>query len=252
MPDALAALRSSVDRLAALVAPLGDDVERPAYPRDWTIADVVSHTGSSAVIGARRLDDGLAGRDLPDGFNSQVWAEWDAKAPRAKVTDGLAADAAYTARLSSLTPEERSRVSVRMGPLEWGFDDLVRNRLSEHVLHEWDVAVALRPDAGLAPDGVAVVVDGLALIGRWTAKPVGPARTITVVTTDPERRFAVTIGAEGVDFSIAERVDDPTLVMPAEAFVRLVYGRLDPAHTPATVAGDAEALDQLRHVYPGP
>jgi hypothetical protein len=49
------------------------------------------------------------------------------------------------------------------------------------------------------------------------------------------------------------RLDDAlaNLTMPAEAFIRLVYGPLDPAHTLA-VAGDAATLDQLRHVFPGP
>jgi len=41
------------------------------------------------------------------------------------------------------------------------------------------------------------------------------------------------------------------LVLPAEAFERLVYGRLDPAHTP-DVEGDASLLDELRRVFPGP
>ena len=34
-----------------------------AYPSEWTIADVLSHVGSGAVIMQRRLDDSLAGRD---------------------------------------------------------------------------------------------------------------------------------------------------------------------------------------------
>ena len=42
----------------------------------------------------------------------------------------------------------------------------------------------------------------------------------------------------------------PDLVLPAEAFVRLVYGRLDPDHTPA-VRGTAD-LAELRAVFPGP
>jgi hypothetical protein len=41
----------------------------------------------------------------------------------------------------------------------------------------------------------------------------------------------------------------PDLELPAEAFVRLVYGRLDPAHTPP-VSGTAD-LDELRSVFPG-
>ena len=49
--------------------------------------------------------------------------------------------------------------------------------------------------------------------------------------------------------------DDTTgesdLEMPAEAFVRLLYGRLDPAHTPP-IAGDPALLERLRATYPGP
>jgi hypothetical protein len=41
------------------------------------------------------------------------------------------------------------------------------------------------------------------------------------------------------------------LTLFAEAFVRLVYGRLDPVHTPP-FDGDAALLDQLRAVFPGP
>jgi hypothetical protein len=39
--------------------------------------------------------------------------------------------------------------------------------------------------------------------------------------------------------------------LPAEAFCRLVYGRLDPDHTPP-FSGDAALLDALRSVFPGP
>jgi hypothetical protein len=39
--------------------------------------------------------------------------------------------------------------------------------------------------------------------------------------------------------------------MPAEALLRLTYGRLDAAHTPASVSGDAGALDKLRAIFPG-
>jgi hypothetical protein len=43
----------------------------------------------------------------------------------------------------------------------------------------------------------------------------------------------------------------PDLTLPAEAFIRLVYGRLDPEHTPS-FDGDPELLDSLRSVFPGP
>ena len=52
-------------------------------------------------------------------------------------------------------------------------------------------------------------------------------------------------------FSPSPRDGQRQLVLPAEAFARLVYGRLDPDHTPP-VEGDAESLDELRKVFPGP
>jgi hypothetical protein len=54
----------------------------------------------------------------------------------------------------------------------------------------------------------------------------------------------------GIDGAAAP--GEPDLSMPAEAFVRLVYGRLDPDHAPAGVEGDERLLEQLRAVFPGP
>ena len=43
---------------------------------------------------------------------------------------------------------------------------------------------------------------------------------------------------------------DGVIELPAEALLRLFYGRLDPAHTPAYTADGIE-LDRLREVFPG-
>jgi hypothetical protein len=48
----------------------------------------------------------------------------------------------------------------------------------------------------------------------------------------------------------AASADADHLRLPAEAFLRLVYGRLDPEHTPAGVTENAH-LDVLRPVFPG-
>jgi len=253
MPDALSALRSSADRLTGLVSPLGDDaVASRAHPTEWTIADVVSHLGSGAVIGQRRLEDALAGAETPDDFNQAVWDEWNAKSPRAKASDGLAAINAYVSRLESVTPADRARFKSRMGPFELDWDALLGLRLNEQLLHEWDVAVALDPAATLAADGTELVIDNLDLITRFTARPHGEPRTITIATTAPERSFAVNVEPAGVGFAAAEPAARPDLSMPAEAFIRLAYGRLDPGHTPDAVTGDPAVLDQLRAVFPGP
>jgi uncharacterized protein (TIGR03083 family) len=252
MPDALSALRSSVDRLATLVRPLDDAaIARQAYPSEWTIADVLSHLGSGAVIMQRSVDDALSGSAKQDDFNAGVWDAWNAKSPRAQVDDALAADAALTARLEAVGPEDRERFKSSLGPFELDWDLFVGLRLNEHLLHEWDVAVTVDAAATLAPDGTAVVVDNLELVGRFAARPSGHPRTITIATTDPKRLFAVTIEVDTVAFSSADLAGQPDVLIPAESLVRLVYGRLDPDRTPPTVAADPATLDQLRGVFPG-
>lgn len=253
MPDAIYALRSSVDRLAGLVRPLDDrSLSARAYPTEWTLADVLSHLGSGAVISRRRLQATLDNTEPPDDFNQRVWDEWNAKSPRAKADDGLAADAELMAALEETAPEDRARFKSSMGPLELDWDAFIGMRLNEHLLHEWDVAVTLDATVPLAQDGTEVVVDNLELIARFTSKPNGNPRTIVVGSTDPERLFVVTVEPEQVGFTSVEPGDKPEILMPAESLIRLIYGRLDPDHTPPTVVGERALLDQLRSLFPGP
>lgn len=251
MAEHLSALRASVDRLRQLVATLDDaDLRRPAYPTEWTIADVLSHLGWGAVITERRLQDALAGRGTPDEFAPAVWDAWNAKDPVAQRDDALAADAALLDRLEATTTEERDRFTTAMGPMTFGFDQFVGMRLNEHALHTWDIHVATDPTATLPADAAALIVDNLDLIARFTAKPPEEPVDITVATTDPERPFRIEADIDSVAFSPASPSTSPDLTLPAEAFVRLVYGRLDASHTPHGDHGPD--LDHLRHIYPGP
>jgi uncharacterized protein (TIGR03083 family) len=248
----LDALRASATRLRGLVAPLPDDrLTEAAHPSEWTIADALSHIGSSAVISQRRLDDMFAGTETPSDFAQPVWSEWNAKSPRAKVDDGLAADQALVERYASLTPEQVTSLRFRVGPLELDATAMVAMRLNEHALHTWDVEVALDQHASIPDDAAALVVDNLDLIMRFTAKPTGVQRSIVVSTTSPPRAFAIDLSPDAVTATRVDAPGTPDLTMPAEDFVRLVYGRLDPDHTPP-VDGDVAALDDLRATYPGP
>jgi hypothetical protein len=141
-------------------------------------------------------------------------------------------------------------VQVSLGPWQLDFETAVAFRLNEHVLHTWDVAVALDPTATLPDDATAAVIDNLDVIGGFAGRTTGSGRTIEVATTDPTRGFAIELGAESVTFTPGGPSDAPDLVLPAEAFIRLVYGRLDPDHTPA-FEGDEGALDELRKAFPG-
>jgi uncharacterized protein (TIGR03083 family) len=247
------ALRASVSRLRELVIGMSEaELTRPAYPTEWSIADVLSHLGSGAVITTRRLDDTVTGVDTPDDFAPGVWDAWNAKTPAAQRDDALAADTELLSRIDAVTAEQRQAFASAMGPMTLDFQQFAGMRLNEHSLHTWDIEVTGSPDATIAQSAAELVVDNLELIARFTAAPTGDTRTITAATTDPTRRFDVELTPEAVSFHPA-LIPSPIatdIEIPAEAFARLVYGRLDPDHTPAGNHGDA--LDTLRRVFPGP
>lgn len=249
----LEALRTSVDRLRATVEPLDDAVlGSQAYPSEWTVAQVLSHLGSGAVIHRRRLDDGLNGDSLPDEFPSAVWDEWNAKRPRAQADDALAADADLLARIDALTAEERERFSFSLGPLTFDLPGLIALRLNEHAVHSWDIQVVLDSSATIPSESARFVVDNLQLIARYTGRHNGEPTTITVRTTEPERTFTLGLTTDGVSLEPGASSDNgAVLELPAEAFARLLYGRLDPNHTPPAIAGDP-TVDRLRRTFPGP
>ncbi len=71
-----------------------------------------------------------------------------------------------------------------------------------------------------------------------------------MVTTATARRQQGGSNSGNGDSNRADGAPDTTrLHLPAEALIRLVYGRLDPEHTPA-IEGDAD-LDALRRTFPG-
>ena len=234
MADERRILEESVDRLRRLVE--GAAPADPSYCQDWTVAQVLSHLGSGAVIAVARL----AGGEVDP---QPVWDEWNAKAPEAMVADGLAADAAFLDHLDQPVTEP-----IHLGPMELTVDEFVGFRANEHVLHTWDVEVAGDPTATLQPDAVPNLLDFMPTMAGWAGTPTGTVRDVVVATSFPDRTFRVSLTEDGV--TVADTDAPAELTLPAEAFVRLVYGRLDPAHTPA-IAGDEADLADLRRAFPG-
>jgi len=149
----------------------------------------------------------------------------------------------------ALDDSGRRQFRFSIGPMNLDFTGFVGLRLNEHALHTWDVEVALDPTAILPADAAGAVVDNLEMITRFAGKPSGEVRTVSVHTVDPERDFTVSLTSDAVALAPGDPTDSPDLEIPAEAFVRLVCGRLDPAHTP--LIPGAGALDELRPVFPG-
>lgn len=250
----LAALRHSQDTLATLAAGLepGQEASR-SYDSDWTIAQVYSHLGSQAQIFELYLDAAEGSGEGPsrDAY-PPIWDHWNALSPKAQVADSVPANEKVVRRLEAYTPEERDRLKVTLFLGEMDATGLARMRLGEHAVHTWDVAVALDPSATVAADAVSLIVDTLPMLAGRIGKPDGSKASLRVATSQPERHFLLDVG-EAVNLTPAAAGEDgerPELRLPAEAFLRLVYGRLDPDHTPPVDAGEVD-LGQLRKVFPG-
>lgn len=122
MADPLKVLATSARRLRDIIDGLEpSQLDAPAYPAEWTIADVLSHLGSGAVVLGRFLEDALAGSETPSDFAPSIWAEWDKKSSPIKAADSLMADKALLERLESLSDEKRARFRFVMGPLSVDF-----------------------------------------------------------------------------------------------------------------------------------
>lgn len=250
---ALAVLRDSVARLAQIVEPLSDErLLTPAFPTDWTVADVCSHLGSQARILQRAVVDAVSGSPPDPGGARREWDLWDAKSPHDKASDGLRADLGVATYLAALGEGQRARAVIQLGGFTFDFDAVVALRLNEHVLHTWDVAVAFDPDAVLPSADAGLTVDSLDLIVRATSRPSSGGRRVAIATTDPPRWLELELGPSGVTLSAGSSASPADLVLPTESLVRLVYGRLDSSHTPASVSGDGAVLDEVRAVFPGP
>jgi hypothetical protein len=105
----------------------------------------------------------------------------------------------------------------------------------------------------VAPEPAGLLVDTLGQLAAWTGKADGTKRRVRVSTSAPPRQFTLETGdAVTLEPSAGAEAGEPLpeLRLPAEALIRLVYGRLDPAHTPPVETRGVE-LGELRPIFPG-
>jgi uncharacterized protein (TIGR03083 family) len=249
-------LRASHQRLEDATRPLSDaEIAGPSYCTDWSTAQVLSHIGSGAEIFGLLLDAGLAGVAAPGREEfSKIWDVWNAMSPTEQAHKSLVADAAFLDRLASLPAAQLDamRMTLFGGPAD--ATRLLEMRLSEHAIHTWDVVVIRDPDAEVSPDAVAWLVDRLDPLAARTGKSDGGPLEVDITTTDPARAFRLSV-TDAVKLLPAESGSTQPATakvhMPASALVRLVYGRLDPEHTPDAVTTDGIEVDTLRSIFPG-
>lgn len=246
-------LRNSHERLAGLVMPLTpDQLRAQSYDTEWTIAQVLSHLGSGAEIATLSLAAALGGRgQLDQGAFPAIWDAWNNRTPDMQAADALTWDGEHISRLEQLTDAELDSIGLEFFGRQMDAAGLVRMRLSEHAMHVWDVAVSLDPGATVAEDAILPVMEQVTQLFQFVAKPAGDSFRVRLRTTAPDGDYLLDVGdsvtlSDWADGSAA----DGEITLPAEALLRLFYGRLDPEHTPQYSAEGIE-LDRLRAVFPG-
>jgi uncharacterized protein (TIGR03083 family) len=249
-----AAVSHSHQRLAEIVEPMTvEELSGPSYADEWSVAQVLSHLGSGAEIFTMFLEAGLKGQPAPGVPEFQpVWDRWNAKTPEDQGADALVADRNLLDQIEGMDNGERQKWELSMFGGDQRLVDLLRLRLGEHALHTWDVAVMRDPSASVAPDAVELLIDTLgSLVARSGGASEPPIR-LAVSTVDPDRLFWLTADSEGATLSPGDETPsgDRALRLPAEAFLRLLYGRLDSQHTPQVEDEDG-VLDAVRALFPG-
>jgi uncharacterized protein (TIGR03083 family) len=137
----LSALQASHERLTRLLTTTpAEAITQPAYPTEWSIAQVASHLGSQADTFLLTLDAGLHGTAAPGLEQFQpIWDRWNAKYPADQVSDSLTSDQAFLDAVDALTDTRRRTWVLPMMGTEQNLSALLRMRLVEHILHTWDL-----------------------------------------------------------------------------------------------------------------
>jgi uncharacterized protein (TIGR03083 family) len=249
------ALQAGHDDLAPVVAGLtAEQLTGPSAASEWDLSQVLSHLGSGAEITLATLEAALAGAPTPGlDANRAVWARWDAMTPQQRADSFLAADLTLLDRYHCLDADTRASLMIDLGflPQPLPLAAAARFRLNEFTLHSWDVRVAFDPAATLRPEATELLLDQVAFMLGWLAKPAARDAVLDVHLDAPQRRLGLRIGQSA---AVTDPPTEPDCVLsaPAEAWLRLVSGRLAPEHTPASVTLTGEvSLDDLRRVFPG-
>lgn len=255
---AISALRTGHDHLTSLVQELpAGSLTGPSGAAEWTVAQVLSHLGSGAEIGLAGLEASLAGDAAPGSdFNHGVWDRWNAMTPGDQAENFVKSNEALVVAYEGLDAQTRQDLKVKLFlPEPVDVATAAGFRLNEFTLHTWDVEVAADPQAVLAADAVEDLLDIAPYMFGWLGKPkdvlAGRSELVAVHTSSPARDFGLEI-TDKVALTDLPATAGSTLQIPTESWLRLVAGRLAPAHTPAavTVTGTV-SLDQLRQIFPG-
>jgi uncharacterized protein (TIGR03083 family) len=256
-------VREQVDSLTRTLRGLDDSGwNAQSACTEWTVKEVASHLTESADRFMMIVQARLADEPAPE-FTVQLRNE-----RRAVVKAGSGAEIAdqLDKRIDTLlstvegaTDEQLAR-TVPVGAGEIPLAVLPLTRLREVTLHSWDIRWAHDKKAMLNPTAVPLLLEDTIETGARLAKKDALAgRDATYrLDFDGEHGGPVTVelrdGAAQIRRGAPERAD-VTMRLPPEAFIRLIWGRLDMEQALAAgtvkVDGDRSAALGLNPVFRG-
>ncbi len=220
---------------------------------------MLSHLGSGAEITLAGLEAALTGADGrgPD-FNQSVWDRWNAKSPAEQAADFVTANEALVSRYETSTRRPASRcastwascpqpvdlataaghAAQRVRPAQLGRPGRLRPGR--------DRCRATRPRC--CSTGPALMFGFLGHADALERR----AGTLAVHLSEPDRALRRRDRRRDRARPTSRARPDGVLTAPAEAWLRLIAGRLGPEYTPAsvTVTGDLVSLADLRAGLP--
>jgi len=254
--DLITALRTLHDALAARALELTpEQLREGSYDTEWTVADVLSHIGSGAELGLVRLRSDE--EDAPTAEESAgVWAKWNARTPEQQAVEAIAVDEEYVAALETCDEPTVAGLARQLAGLDLEASQILAMRVAEMTMHGWDIAVTFDENATLPAVGVPGTFHMLWLTLRFATQPYDGELRVRILTSDPDRDYVLEIVAGETRLNPSDKNIDSTaldgeLQLPAEALLRLFYGRLDQHHTPPHKASDDALLDRLRALFKG-
>ena len=213
----------------------------------WSVGDVIGHLGWAAEFFGDAISNGRSGMtNAPQGLpetGSMPPAELPDFIARMAKEYNRSADAnladAFTSSVDRLDGIFASMEDDDWSKECWSFRGLqpastyVTIRISEIVIHSWDIRFPSDPEASLAPEGVAVVLDRLPVwlnsLGLADFKPSqSPARYRFRTTGAADFQRDVVTGGEANKVEDAQGEPTATLTCDADALALLVWGRLKP------------------------